>query len=257
MRSPAEADLAYFLPVNSADILHCATFEECEDDLLEAAGIPRTVTTTADGGTVSRLINGKPCEVPVMVLSPHARKTFDILTSFASGNVISDALHIGTLDAFVMTQGDVWKRVPRSYWALHNPFQQPRARFRIERLDNNVPATAIGRTIFLCKMRFAKWVESAGLRELRNELTRPAYSQEYKAEVSTDKLVPITRFTCRAESEAWYMSRVEDAIRLGMQYSRLQDEADGRKVGIGRERMRELRRKLAPDHWQSRGRPPN
>lgn len=55
------------------------------------------------------------------------------------------------------------------------------------------------------------------------------------------------------EHEAWYRARVESAGPRG--YTRGEDEEAGRVVGIGRDRVRELRNDLKPDHWSKGGKP--
>lgn len=53
------------------------------------------------------------------------------------------------------------------------------------------------------------------------------------------------------EIRPWYIQRVSEAPETG--YTRADDEVAGRSVGIGRDRVRELRREFAPSHWSKDG----
>lgn len=60
----------------------------------------------------------------------------------------------------------------------------------------------------------------------------------------------------KAEIERWYRERIQFALTNGIKFSRDQDEKEARAVlGIGRERVRALRRQFAPSDWQEGGRP--
>jgi hypothetical protein len=58
-------------------------------------------------------------------------------------------------------------------------------------------------------------------------------------------------------SEQWYRERVADAVKSGVSYSREEDQRAGRKVGLTRERVRQLRNALAPSEWLAGGRRPD
>jgi len=63
--------------------------------------------------------------------------------------------------------------------------------------------------------------------------------------------LPYNRSSKWEEIEEWYKERVSTAPPGG--YTREQDEEAGRKVGIGRYRVRQLRDALKPDDWRQRG----
>ena len=58
----------------------------------------------------------------------------------------------------------------------------------------------------------------------------------------------------KREVEEWYRSRVEEADQNGFTWSRAEDEAAGRLVGLTSKRVRELRSVMAK-HWPEHGRP--
>ena len=62
---------------------------------------------------------------------------------------------------------------------------------------------------------------------------------------------PFGPFSTWEDIRSWYIQRVSDAPVTG--YTRPQDEAAGREVGIGRDRVRELRREFAPSNWSKDG----
>lgn len=83
-----------------------------------------------------------------------------------------------------------------------------------------------------------------------------ADGQPTPASVSAAPQVPTVRLATKGQSEQWYRDRKQEADRLGVRYTRDQDEAAGKEVGIGRDRVRELRNNIAPA-WAARdGRPP-
>lgn len=63
--------------------------------------------------------------------------------------------------------------------------------------------------------------------------------------------LPFDRSSPWAEISEWYLSRVSEAPATG--YTRTQDEAAGKAVGIGRDRVRDLRKELAPNEWSKDG----
>ena len=60
----------------------------------------------------------------------------------------------------------------------------------------------------------------------------------------------------KASVETWYRERVAAAQAAGVRLSRNEDQRAGREVGLGRDRVRELRREFAPPEWQDGGAPP-
>lgn len=74
--------------------------------------------------------------------------------------------------------------------------------------------------------------------------------------IDQNPVKPAARIIAKEQSDAWYRERVAEARRLGIRYSRDEDQKAGRAQGISRPRIRELRSLHAPEWTQKDGRPP-
>lgn len=81
-------------------------------------------------------------------------------------------------------------------------------------------------------------------------------SQPAPSEHDTPVSPPPKTLVTKDQTERWYRERKAEADRQGKRYSREEDEVAGKKIGIPRERVRALRRRIAPD-WSDPGRPTN
>tara|TARA_B100000378_G_scaffold272911_2_gene265072 strand:- start:3825 stop:4856 length:1032 start_codon:yes stop_codon:yes gene_type:complete len=104
---------------------------------------------------------------------------------------------------------------------------------------------------------FADMFMAEALRELDDiEAERVSVAPRHVSSSEDDAPVSARpkQFVTKDQTEQWYRDRKAEADRHGKKYSRMKDEVDGKAAGIPRERVRQLRRELAPE-WGDPGRP--
>jgi hypothetical protein len=183
------------------------------------------------GVAVSFLFNDHevgPLNVPAMAGDPEdwLRQTI------TARKALLQALLEGAVSAFVCIPGtrDL-RRIPSTYWAT--PGADNPAVVFIGMPSAEKPP------VLLDRIDVERW------RSLRNV---PAATRASKSPL------PFDRNSRWEDTDAWYQNRVTAAPTTG--YTREQDIEAGALVGIGRDRIRDMRKRLAPAAWHKVGRKP-
>lgn len=120
----------------------------------------------------------------------------------------------------------------------------PRARFRCNAIEGTITWADVG----------GAYAVNAIM--LEAQVGRDAILERFAERVSAQGHTPRKPYNGHSAWEdlvAWYKARIEGAGPAG--YTRAEDEEAGKVVGIGRDRVRELRNELKPESWPQSGAP--
>lgn len=154
--------------------------------------------------------------------------------------VLWNALKDGVIVVLVPSKIEGVFKVPPIYWQSRPPiWLDPFSSEDLLEVQSS-PLDELGGQPFI--------VNSAHLDQWREIVMAAAtdWPTDQRRPFETDRMIS------RTDAERWYRDRVDNWS--GPPPSRRDDEQAGKAVGLGRDRVRELRKAIAPPSWQRHGR---
>ncbi|WP_153017831.1 MULTISPECIES: hypothetical protein [unclassified Sphingobium] len=202
-----------------------------------------------------------------------------ILSAHQAAGTLLLAMWGDDLPAYVHSPSSrTWYQVPALYWGRQAPEElqsamerpvlpdrlpgqprpiDPRYGIDLQIYPHHLPASdLIGQAVAFRKAEVERYCSITGpvfQWKLKNHGSKGQGNSASDAEARNNHTIAPLRF--KVDAEIWYRERVAEARRLGIRYSREEDQKAGRSQGISRPRVRELRRIHALDWTQKKGRP--
>ncbi|TZG25893.1 hypothetical protein [Sphingomonas montanisoli] len=179
---------------------------------------------------------------------------------------LSYALATGELAAYVqISSSEKYYQIPKDVWraftkedanlprTLPDFSTIPGYDARMAGCPILIWADALERWSSALSFRLGQLVTPVRVEVSEEERASPAKSSPVSAEGQdiSSQATTFNRYSNWQEHGAWYTDRVSSAPPEG--FTRKQDEEAGRLVGISRDRIRDLRGELAPEHWKKDG----
>jgi len=147
-------------------------------------------------------------------------------------------------------------KIPPEYWEERDSLDSPHVLFLGMADAVGYAPSIVGQPMVIWEEELADLLKVAGdmvaaLHKVKAQSGEPTDAAKSESQEIGD---PFDRSSPWSEISAWYLRYIADAPEEG--YTREEDERAGRALGIGRDRMRELRREYKPAHWSDGGRPP-
>lgn len=167
---------------------------------------------------------------------------------------LKSGLSAGAVDSFIQPHGgETYLKIPAAYWKTFRHDAQRQDIFA------GMPS-AVGHSDALIGRPVVIWADGldllhevfAKLACMARDSANAGSSTQLPALEYTESLAgPFSSSSSWSDISDWYQTYVADAPAEG--YTREEDERAGRSIGIGRERMRALRREYAPSGWSKDG----
>jgi len=165
--------MQYLIPVDQSRVHPCRTFDECLTFLLDGAGVPRNriVLDASEGEPVTEMIDGNGTTAKTVVLTSQRRLEHDLEAAYVASDYLTDALFCVKLAGYCELPSGGYARLPGDYWRNLDIRTDPDPALRVQQVEPEVPAEAIGRLILLDQDNFEAWAKGGAIAKLSAALS--------------------------------------------------------------------------------------